>query len=343
MDEKEKIKDLFRRYIYEVSRRLPPRKREETARELQILLDDMLEDRVQGTPSEADAQALLLEMGPPKQLAERYREKKRYLIGPNYYEQYVMLLVIWELTAFLGLSAAYTLQAFLYIPENITRYIQQAAWMILSTMVWGFAAITLLLSFVERYSDRRNISMWEKDFWNPGDLPPAPKETIYVSRAMIGFEMTCLFLILLILNFFPWIVGIYIRDNTGLVVVPLFREEAISGYLLLLDATLGIEIIKRITLLLSGRYSLKVSIASICMNLICMVLFVAVFADRAVWNDAFFEYFSQFLGQFFHTEFSISFDLAQMIFVGILIFLYTLESGMILYRGLRAKTYQEAG
>ena len=170
MDEKEKIKDLFRRYIYEVSRRLPPRKREETARELQILLDDMLEDRVQGTPSEADAQALLLEMGPPKQLAERYREKKRYLIGPNYYEQYVMLLVIWELTAFLGLSAAYTLQAFLYIPENITRYIQQAAWMILSTMVWGFAAITLLLSFVERYSDRRNISMWEKDFWNPGDF-----------------------------------------------------------------------------------------------------------------------------------------------------------------------------
>lgn len=76
------------RYVYDVTRRLPEKDREEVSRELTSNICDML-------PEEADddaVEAVLRQLGPPAALAGSYRQKQRYLISPAVYDDYIRTL-----------------------------------------------------------------------------------------------------------------------------------------------------------------------------------------------------------------------------------------------------------
>ncbi len=47
---------------------------------------------------------MLTDLGDPKKFANQYRDKERYLIGPKYFEKYVMVMKIVMLSIFIGLS-----------------------------------------------------------------------------------------------------------------------------------------------------------------------------------------------------------------------------------------------
>lgn len=82
------MNNMIERYVYDVARRLPEKDREEVKKELRANIYDML-------PEEADDEAIkkvLYELGSPASLAEKYRQKPRYLISPAYYDEYVGVL-----------------------------------------------------------------------------------------------------------------------------------------------------------------------------------------------------------------------------------------------------------
>ena len=75
--------EMIERYIYEVVRRLPAKQRDDTGRELRSLIDDMLEERGKnGKTRQENAADALRELGAPSVLAGKYRDDKKYLIGP---------------------------------------------------------------------------------------------------------------------------------------------------------------------------------------------------------------------------------------------------------------------
>jgi len=80
--------NLIDRYLYDVTRRLPEGERGELRRELRANIDDMLPENA----TDADMEALLLELGDPALLAEKYRQKPRYLISPAVFERYIRTL-----------------------------------------------------------------------------------------------------------------------------------------------------------------------------------------------------------------------------------------------------------
>src|SRR5690242_9783889 len=87
--------ELVKRYIYAVTRKLPEAQRADIAKELGGLIEDMLEDHTQGRPAtEKDVEAVLLKLGSPDELANKYRGGKGYLIGPEIYSTYIMVLKI---------------------------------------------------------------------------------------------------------------------------------------------------------------------------------------------------------------------------------------------------------
>lgn len=79
---------LIERYVYDVIRRLPENERVEVEKELKGNILDMLPDN----PDEDDIKVVLYELGSPASLAEKYRQKRRYLISPALYEDYVRVL-----------------------------------------------------------------------------------------------------------------------------------------------------------------------------------------------------------------------------------------------------------
>ena len=88
--------DLIERYIYAVTKKLPSRMREDVSKELSSLISDMLESRCgEIKPTDKDIRVILTELGTPSELANNYLpDKINYLIGPEYYHAYKMILLI---------------------------------------------------------------------------------------------------------------------------------------------------------------------------------------------------------------------------------------------------------
>lgn len=89
MDNQQYAKDQINRYVYQVSRFLFGKNKEDIEKEIRSLIDDMLETKCQGRePDKADIEAVFAELGKPSVLAAKYNDSKRYLIGPDLFPIY---------------------------------------------------------------------------------------------------------------------------------------------------------------------------------------------------------------------------------------------------------------
>src|SRR5690554_160935 len=82
---------LIDRYVYDVTRRVESKSREEIEKELKSNIYDMLGDN----PSDDEIKQVLLSLGKPSDLANKYRSNDNsYLISPKYYHDYIKTLKI---------------------------------------------------------------------------------------------------------------------------------------------------------------------------------------------------------------------------------------------------------
>lgn len=93
------MNDLIERYIYDVTKRLEESKRKDIEDELRGNILDMLGDDI----SEANTIKVLKQLGRPDVLALEYKEKKRYVISPRLYDDYIKVLKI-VLIVFVSIS-----------------------------------------------------------------------------------------------------------------------------------------------------------------------------------------------------------------------------------------------
>lgn len=84
---------LIDRYVAEVGRYLPEKDRSDIENEIRTMVDDMIEERGRSAAENEKVVAETLEqIGDPKLLAAKYAPPKRYLIGPEWYEGYIIVL-----------------------------------------------------------------------------------------------------------------------------------------------------------------------------------------------------------------------------------------------------------
>ncbi len=76
------------RYVYAVTRYLPEDIRADVSKELYSNIEDMLPEEA----TDQEIKQVLLKFGSPSKLASEYNPKKRYLVGPVFYDQYISIL-----------------------------------------------------------------------------------------------------------------------------------------------------------------------------------------------------------------------------------------------------------
>lgn len=226
---------LIERYVYDVTRRLPEKQRDEVSRELLSEIHDMVEDRAKGrVPTKKQVQSVLGEMGSPSKLADGYREKPGYLIGPEYYEAYVsllktLLLVIVPILLFIvwmseALSSGHS------ILTMGTRLFGVAFGVSLHIFFWT----TVSFWIVQKMANGRPSA----DDWTPNDLPnlPPPQE-IGRSESFIAIAWSA-FAIVATVSQIPAVHQLLNRSDTP----QFFAPSMWSGWTLglLLMATLGL-------------------------------------------------------------------------------------------------------
>jgi len=79
--------NLIDLYIYEVTRRLPEKNREDIALELRSTIEDMLPEHYK----EEEVKAVLTKLGNPAILANSYRDQPMYLIVSKEFAKHLLL------------------------------------------------------------------------------------------------------------------------------------------------------------------------------------------------------------------------------------------------------------
>ncbi|HOO28759.1 MAG TPA: hypothetical protein PLU43_09855, partial [Lachnospiraceae bacterium] len=142
--------NLTERYIYAVTRRLPAKMKEDIAKEIRTLIEDMLEERCGIiSPTEKDVRVVLTELGTPDELYQTYSGSgEKCLIGPPYYAQYLFVLKLVLLCTAFGLTVSLIVQ--LLTPNGAGPWYEillQWFFTVFSGLGMGFAYVTLLFAF----------------------------------------------------------------------------------------------------------------------------------------------------------------------------------------------------
>ena len=204
--------DLVKRYIAAVQRELPDAKRDEIGRELSANIMDQLDalTEQQGEISEADAAALLKNMGHPRTVAQQFVPPQPLIsLGymPLYKHTLFMVLGILFLLQIVDSTAAWLgtsqMSFLLYMKSVASGFLQDA--------LLGFASITLAFWLMSR-SEPRQQSQCEQN-WTPQQLPQVGSSWQHISLQDIFTDLAT-YLFLLIVIWYPlWMSAEQLADS----------------------------------------------------------------------------------------------------------------------------------
>ncbi|UOQ43781.1 hypothetical protein MUN89_18150 [Halobacillus salinarum] len=290
--------EMIERYIYSVMRRLPQSQRSDIGEELRSLIEDMLLERgTDQNPSEKDVEAVLLELGPPHELALKYGGQRRYLISPELFYFYQIILKIVLVSALVGLSSVFIIEAIIN-PMDILSYFVDYIVSLVQVGPQAFAWVTLAFALMEyKGIVPDELKKERSQEWSPSQLPAVPdrKKQIKKGETIFGIIVSVFVLIFVIQS--NDFIGLPVFANDQLVtIVPFFNLEHYSSFLVLIIIIIGLGILKECVKLLIGKWTKKLAASLLLINLVILVLGVFLLQYGGLWNPEFLQQFSDAAG-----------------------------------------------
>jgi hypothetical protein len=276
--------ELINRYVHAVTERLPQGQRAEIEKELRGLIEDMLEERTAGEPaSKSDVEQVLLELGRPSEMANRYRGGNRYLISPERFDMYVVVLKVVSACILISLCATFAIQS-IVTPGNVQEHMVEFIVSIFTAGLQGFAWVTLAF-FILDYAGVKADGV--KKEWKPSDLPPVlePKMRIKLSDPIISIIFIVIFLVLVYSS--DWIGVIRITQGDTTTILPVFEKVGLHRWLPLIYGLCFLSVLKECVKLAAGRWSKKLALGIVALNVVTFIMAAFIFTDSAIWNPDF--------------------------------------------------------
>ncbi|GEM_PF-439203 len=203
------MNELVGRYIHQVGRYLPPKERAEIEAELRSQIEDQLDDRFEGTPTQADVASVLAGWGHPYQIASSYRDEQ-YLIGPDIYPVMMMALrygwlIIPAIVLFLNIFAELTSSQ----PATFLGLVVEPLLAALYATFIFSGVVVLIFAIIQHLG----ITLKEAAApFNPVDLPEIDDPSV-VDRFESAFGITLGAIIMLVLLYWLQVGGLTLRFN----------------------------------------------------------------------------------------------------------------------------------
>ncbi len=278
-------------YIYAVTKRLPEKQRAAIEEALRSRINKMLDaGSGDGNSQDRDIDEVLLELGDPALLAESYRVKRRYLIGPENYDIYFLLLKIVIAAVAFGITLAFVISNIVTPPESIGGMLTDYFGGLISAIFSVFAWVTILFAVFEHFEvDIRKEVKGVK--WSPQSLPPLPvvKAGIKPSEAIVWIVFTVLAIILF--NTAHHLIAIYlVSDDAPTRLIPLFNLEVFRSVLPLLNIMFALGITRELLKLVARKWTFNLALFNIFANLASLGLFIFFIGTEGLWNEEFLNY-----------------------------------------------------
>lgn len=262
---------LIDRYINEVGRYLPRVNRSDIQVELRSSLVDALDDRVDGQPTEEEVSELLKEFGPPKAVAASYYPKGQYLIGPELFPLFRMVIGI-ALAAVMGAQLLAWGVAYFIAHEPFAPL--EVFGGLLNSIPIALGWVVLVFVILQRFDVRPEL---DDEPWEPGSLPQINDDEP-VKRGERFFGIAVSIVILVLLLFFP--------EKIGFVSYPggkFFANPVIQKYIGWISFSLLVGMGLDIYLLWQGRWTKTSRIVKIAANVFSIVVLALLVQGHSAW------------------------------------------------------------
>jgi hypothetical protein len=280
--------EITDRYIYAVTKRLPQKQRDDIEKELRSLIEDMANERCNNKPPQkSDIESVLNELGNPAKLASKYRDDKNYLIGPEHFDTYFLILKIVMAAVVLGAGLGKAIELFVNSPVNIVQGIAELITAIISGAFQGFTWVTVIFAVNERFAYYKLTDL-KKNEWSISDLPEIPKKEELIKPVDIIVSIIFTVFFIVIFNFSSQFIGFYNFESGKLVsIIPIFSEQVLKSFMPLILTLFCLSILKECIKLIIGNWNLTSGLAVATLNIISLVFCAVIFTDPAIWNGNF--------------------------------------------------------
>lgn len=288
---------LIDRYIYNVAKRLPENTREEVKKELRANIEDMLPER----PSEEEIKKVLITLGDPRLLATQYRGKQRFLISPEWMDDYLSVLKI-VLIVYCSVALVFGLIDGIAenIDNNIFGAISSIASYALSDVVshafQAFGIVTLIFVLIEKFNGKN-----KKKPWDPASLPEVPKEnSVKISRSgsiaglIFGTIFGAIFIYLIMTNQF--VIAWTSNGETWRISSPLFDAGVAASFVPVFFLSLGLSILEEFVKIYHGHWNLPVVLVHTVSQIVSVLAFVFFVSQPGLFNVDFFSEITDVIG-----------------------------------------------
>ncbi len=278
--------ELIERYIYAVSKNLPLKQQADIEKELRGLIEDMLLEKTNGSEATIrQVEEVLTELGEPSQLAEKYQDKKRYVIGPEIYGKYVLILKL-VLSVVLPIVAVVNAGLLIFKPlENLTASFAEYVGILCSTAITAIFYVTLVFFLVDRLAVSTG-EVLNKSSWKPSDLSPvSAKRLIQVSDAVAGIVFYTV--LIGVFGYAHLIIGAHIKEADGYSFTPLLNMEIFRAYLPVLLTLYGLSLVKEVGKLIYGNWIVPLWGFNLILNVSIAVFYVIMLSNSNILNSGF--------------------------------------------------------
>jgi hypothetical protein len=276
--------NLIQIYVSEVIKYLPRQLKDEVKKELTSLIMDMIEE---SEGDEKAIQSILENMGSPKDLADRYLNKEKSLIGPRYYDTYIMIVKIVMFALALAFTITFAMK--LIFSQEITGWtILEYPLSLFNAAIMGFAYVTIIFALIER----NQVKIEDEDLvaksWSVKDLP---KESVELPTHRLEniFEIGFVSILMFIINFQPQIIGIYSSltsgSQTSWTVTPLLNDVTRSVWIIWINVWLIFMLVSGV---IKSIYRLDAKhriLLSTFFDFLALIMFVFIMATQKIFVD----------------------------------------------------------
>ncbi|KGR75592.1 hypothetical protein [Ureibacillus sinduriensis] len=291
--------DLIDVYIYEVTRRLPIKNREDIGLELKSTIEDMLPDGY----TEEDVKVALGELGNPAILASGYNERPMHLIGPKYFDIYVSLLkMIVPIAAVISFIVVLTK----YIVEfdkgdtvlNVGIVVLgEGIWSVIHVFMQVFFWLTLTFVILERTDQSKDKLPRTMSFnkWTPEDLeniPYVPKERM-ITKGYVFASLLWTSIWGTVYFNADHLVGVYKNSGGGLeFIMPAFNQHVMDSFGPVIIVVLGLEIVFALILFINNEWTKKLAILNTVRETVGLIVLAFLIVNPNFFHPEFLSYMS---------------------------------------------------
>lgn len=297
--------NLIKAYVYEVTRRLPEKSREDIALELKSTIEDMLPDN----HSEEEVKDALSQLGDPAVLAASYRDKPMHLIGPKVYDAYIRTMKLTIPWVVLITVLAHVVESIVLFTgqEAVLSVIGKSFGLIIANVLWVLTQLFFWMTIVFVMIERVGLSKVDDAAltnygtkWSPEHLKYIEviprKKAIPKGEVIFGFIWAAIWAIVYFNA--DHLAGVYRTVDGGLqFVMPVFNQETLLTYAPLIVLFTALEIGLLVYKWKKGKWDMKLATVNAIIHLASAVAFLVIASNPNLINEAFIDYMAETIGK----------------------------------------------